>query len=392
MKEEALHTLLVARTLFEKAHDLCVVDNKYISSSGLVILQDSLELFFYASLIELGVDEKRSIKYLTIDKQIDAIKEAGIKLMKTSTISALNNSRINVKHYGKLADPVTVRTYLNTCQSVVDSLLEQVFGKTLREIMLSEMIKYDELRTYIENACKEISNGNFYEALVEVRKAIFILIERDYSIEGWREYDPADKKMSLLAVFSFYGHKAPYYTKNKDWINKNVNDPFDYIQLDHDNIRLDLIEWGVSTQDFWNIWRLTPKVFQFQKTKKWIVRGELKYFAEASTEDNALYCVDRAISLILKKQNHLDYILTLKGVYDKKLKVKALTDCNLYEKASPKSKIIRNLIKDETYDIEARVNGIDDESLYFKIFHLDPDGKRYYLGYVAFEECELIVD
>jgi hypothetical protein len=392
MKEEALHTLLVARTLFEKAQDLCAGDNKFVSSSGLVILQDSLELFFYACLIQLGVDEQRSIKYLPLDKQIEVLRGAGVKMTKTTNISALNNSRINVKHYGKLADPSTVRTYLAACQAVVDSILEQVFGKTLREIMVYDLIKEGELRTYIENACKEIDAGRYYEALVEVRKAIFILIERDYSVEEWRDYDPADRKQGLLALFGLYGYKAPYYTRNKDWIAKNVKDPFDYVQLDHDNIRLDLIEWGVSTQDFWNIWRLTPRVFYSRKSKIWIVRGELKYLAEASTEENARYCVDRAISLILKKQSHFDYILALKGSYDKKLKVKIKTDTNLYEKATTKSTVTDRLQTGSTFEVEAKVAGLNEENTYFKLAHFDTEGGKYYGGYVVFDDCELEID
>ena len=54
MKETTVNSLVVARTLFEKASGLCASDDRHLASAGLVVLQDALEVAFYALLIERG--------------------------------------------------------------------------------------------------------------------------------------------------------------------------------------------------------------------------------------------------------------------------------------------------------------------------------------------------
>lgn len=51
MKQETLRTLIVAKNFFEKADEMCSVDDKYISSSGLIVLQDAVELVLLAVLL-----------------------------------------------------------------------------------------------------------------------------------------------------------------------------------------------------------------------------------------------------------------------------------------------------------------------------------------------------
>jgi hypothetical protein len=59
MKSEVLDALLTARTLFDAARRQCAVRDRHIASAGLVVLQDAVELVFYACLIEMGVDESK---------------------------------------------------------------------------------------------------------------------------------------------------------------------------------------------------------------------------------------------------------------------------------------------------------------------------------------------
>jgi hypothetical protein len=61
MKETTVHSLIIARTLLDRAEPLCTSNDRYLASAGLVILQDALETVFFAGLIERGVDEEKAL-------------------------------------------------------------------------------------------------------------------------------------------------------------------------------------------------------------------------------------------------------------------------------------------------------------------------------------------
>lgn len=317
MKAETVQTLITARILFDKAQELCIANDKYVASAGLVILQDAVELVLYACIVELGIDQKRNVDRIGFDELLGELRKelqkTEKKIIKLQKLKAMNKERVIVKHYGHFAEPATVRNFFNSAKTSTDDLLRKVVGKDLRGVMLHEVIKAGEAKDYIQAACEAIEKGDFFDSLVNTRKAIYVEIEDEYSIEGYRDY-------SQYQDFWFPplhgGWKAPFLTQNKEWIDENVRDPFDYIRLDHDRLRLDLLEWGVTTQDFWNVWRLTPEVYRFRESKKWIMKGELKHLREAATEENAKYCLSLAITVIVNKQRHHDLSRYLSSYYE----------------------------------------------------------------------------
>jgi len=261
LKAESLNTLITAKNLLDKAHGMCTIDDSHITSAGLVILQDAVELVFWASLIELGVDEKKSLDNFSFDQLIGELRSNEIKVPKSRTIKALNKQRVIVKHYGQLAEPEVVRNYLSAANVCINEVLKQVFKKQIEEIWLHEFITNEETKSCFRKALDYLTEGKFFRALFEIRKALFIEVESDYSIVGWKDFSSQDQgSESIYDYFTRGGHKAPYSTRNKEWIEANVKEPYDYIQLDPQELRSDLLEWGVNTQDFSNLLRLTPQV------------------------------------------------------------------------------------------------------------------------------------
>ena len=82
MKTETVQTLIIARTLFDKARELCSIENKFTASAGLVILQDALELFIYACLIELGADQEEDLENFKFNQLLGELKKRGKKVIK----------------------------------------------------------------------------------------------------------------------------------------------------------------------------------------------------------------------------------------------------------------------------------------------------------------------
>lgn len=389
MKQETLNTLITARALFDKAQELCTVDDKYLASAGLVILQDALELILYASLIELDADKDTALETLTFDQLLGQLKKIGKPVKKSGTLKALNKQRVIIKHYGQIADPATVRGYYNAAKSSSDTLLKDVVGKDMQEILLDEAIKKDDIKKHIADANIAIDNKKYFEALIEIRKALYLAIENEYSVFGWKDH-PRGTITGFLELLGKGGGKAPWHTKNKEWIEEHVRDPFDYVQLDHERLRIDLLEWGVSTQDFWNLWRLTPRVYFDEESKTWQVNLDLQHFRGGATEANARYCLDRVVSVLIKKQTHLDLSRQLGYGPENSFQVRLKNDQPLYAKASTKSEVRHTLQQGQLYQADAIVPGLSEDYDFIKISHLQKDEPIMLVGYVQYESCEII--
>jgi hypothetical protein len=397
MKTESLNALITARTLFEKAQDLCLVDDKYVASAGLVILQDAIELFFYSSLIELGIDETKDLERISFNQLIGELKKENIKVPKSGTIKALNKQRVIIKHHGQNAEPTTVRNYYYVAEQSVNSVLKQVFGKSVEEIMLQELITEGESKTYITNALEAFEKGEYYQALVETRKAIFVEVENEYCIYDWKDVTTKDKiEDTLTGGLNWYfkgGIKAPVHTKNKEWIEQNVKNPFHYIQIDHDRMRMDLLEWGVSTHEFWNLWRLTPAVFRKNEKSRWIEKFETKFPTDAATKENALYCINRAISLISKMKGHFDLTRHILHTSHHEFRIEVKEKTPVYERASLVSKIIHQAEIGDVYTAYSAFEDFDGNMIFAEITNFDEEilhqtKKKSFWGYIDYSKCK----
>ena len=314
MKEETHHALLTARELFEKAQEQCFSDDKYIASTGVILLQDAVELVFITCLMEKEADEEIAFEELNFNKLLKELNKRDLKVIKSGILKSMNTTRVTIKHHGQLADPATVQNYYRAGQAASDRLLNKLFNKDLNSILLSERIKDEEPKRHIEKACALVEDKKYFDALVEVRKAIYLVIEEGYSIEGWADYDgkiPTTWQHSIIRG----GWNAPWQTRHKKWIEDNVSDPFEYIQIDHSKLRVDLLEMNVNAQEFGNLLRLTPKVFRFKKSREWITKIDLDIVGRDINEQVSRYCIDGATSLILKNKNITilfgDYMMSL---------------------------------------------------------------------------------
>lgn len=189
MKESTIHSLVIARTLLERAEPLCNSEDKYLASAGLVVLQDALEAVFFALLIEMGVDEAKNLERKSFDDLIGELKAANISVPKSGTLKALNKQRVLTKHYAQVAEPITVRTYLAAAHIAIDATTQKVLGRSIHDLFIADILSEGEAKSYLKTAEMAISEQRYLDALIETRKAIFVEFEDDYNIFGWRDYD-----------------------------------------------------------------------------------------------------------------------------------------------------------------------------------------------------------
>jgi hypothetical protein len=93
MRESTIHSLAVARTLLEQADPLCSSDDRYLASTGLIVLQDALEAVLYALLLERGIDEEKNLERKSFDELIGELKAAGVAVPRSGTLKALHKRK-----------------------------------------------------------------------------------------------------------------------------------------------------------------------------------------------------------------------------------------------------------------------------------------------------------
>lgn len=385
MKDEVLAALVTARRLLTASEALCSIRENHACSAGVVVLQDAVELVLLGALTALGVDEERSLESLSFSEMISELRRRKVTVPKSGTVKAMNKQRVLVKHYGQTLDPDTARRYLLASRVCVDGVLQHVLGKSLAEVFLHELVANAETKECLTLAQQALDETRYFEAMVEIRKALFIEIEGDHSVYGWKDRSKSDP-VGGLRRFARGGTKAPYYTRNKEWIEANVREPFHYVQLDHDRIRADLVEWGANTQDFWNLWRLTPPVFRADKESAWQVKRDPTRFAEGAVEANVRYCLDAVIALILKKQDHFDLAKYLSGTTGDSVEVTACTEpTNIYTKATTDSEMAGTVSRGTKMYVFSVVPGLGTDDTFVYVFPSEP-AQRTAFGYVSMSD------
>lgn len=376
MKPETVHTLVVARTLFEFVSRNISSDNEHIASSSLIVLQDAVELVLLSVLLEIGADQNKNLESLTFDQIIGELRHNGITVPKSGTLKAMNKQRVIVKHYGQLAEPKTVQNYVDTCHCVVNIILRQTIGLDLQSVMIHELLPDGESKELLFEASRLIDREDYFQSLLYIRRAIYVEIEIEYNIEEWSIHtdNPFERFMRR-------GHKAPHRTRSKEWIEANVKDPCDYIQIDHEQMRLDLLEWGVNTQDYWNLSRLTPKVYRRVEGEKWYHRIDTNQ--PKSTKADAEFCLDKAISIIAKKKSHDGEFRARQSVLTPLNTLEFSTDGTVLERAEMASQVIEAAPVGTTVFSERAVIGFDNKVYYYIVWQR-PQG--FVIGYVPAEQ------
>jgi hypothetical protein len=380
MKSEVLNALLTARTLFDSARTHCFVRDRHNASAGLVILQDAVELVFYACLIERGIDEAKTIEKLGFDELIGELKRVGIAVPKSGTLKAMNKQRVLVKHHAQLAEPTAVVNFYQSALVAVDAVLKSVIGKTLHHIVIADAISDAGLKGYIEDASVQIERRKYFDAMVTIRKALFLSVEREYDVREWENKEP--NSPSLLFNFS----KAPSYTKNKAWIQENVKDPISYIQLDHAQVRSDMIELGIDPEEFFNVWRLTPGVYQLENGS-WAVKTEARTGGGA-TEDNARYCLDVVIAILVSQQSRRG--LTRWSAY-RSWRARLLRRQALLSRASPDAALQGVILEiGEVCNALYQVSDFSGQYQFVCVFRIQhSEAPPLIQGYIPLDSCEI---
>ena len=357
MLPEVLDGLITARILMGNARELCFSGDRHRASAGLVSLQDAFEMIGYCCLVQLKVDELRSIDKLSFDDLLGELKLAGHAVAHSGKLKAMNKQRVVVKHHAQMAEPKAAESYWTVANRSADQLLSNVIGRTLEEIEFTLLLDEGEPRRHFEQASQDINDGRYLDGLIEIRRAIFVAIENDYNVSGWRDA-PRDGDKNALLRWSRGGWRAPAYARGAEWIKRTPQDLFDCIVIDEDDLLLQLLEAGVDPVEFKLLQHQTPRVIR-TRTREWRTRLEISgnaWLEEAGSR--------RLLSLAVEIVYRLQTARSKKHPsQSRSWKMEALFDSPVYGRASRAAEPgYGQLISGKRYECIAATWGIEDEN------------------------------
>jgi hypothetical protein len=291
MDERAVRHILLARYYLHLAADQMSSPTEPAKFVAINLYHEALEatLITCAGHLNAKIEGKSEIApYLDrIDEKL-----VGQKLPFRIKILQFNKARVSAKHYLILPDESFLKSIETVVPEFIETAIRLTFGKELSEISLIDLVEDQEVGGYIREAQAYLDASESYKCLISARKAFYLQFEKQYDIREFSDRGP----LSALSMC-----RAPYFTRNPEYIHKNVSRPGDYIVIDHSVIQSDLMKNGIDVDIFWNIWRLTPAVYRYENVR-WAVEHDFDIADDPGIKNNCIYVIDNLISITLQRE------------------------------------------------------------------------------------------
>jgi hypothetical protein len=383
--ESIIQRLILSRYFFWLAEDYARSEREVTSFSAINLLQDSTEYFLLAVAEKLEAAVKPHTKfeeYLTLID--DRLRPQSLPFR--SKLLQLNRLRVNSKHHGIRPNTTELRGLIVVVREFLEEVSREVFDTNFWSVSLSDLLKDGDVKRHIQLAEQAFKQNSYVETLVECRKAFFYEFEWSYDI---REFSDGEPDNFLAALMS----RAPHWTKNKQYIAEKVMDPFDYIVLDHERIERDIAKHGIDHQAFWNIWRLTPRVYPPRTGGDWLVEHDLTIFEPAGIENRAAYVLDTTVDVLLTKHtkersqrfvsSHTSYVVKV-----------VRSGARVYKKADRRS-MVTGIVPDDVTELTVKSScpALDGDGRFWKVLHYHGDlttmaNTHVHSGYIHDEDVE----
>lgn len=357
-----MHKLLLARRLYELARENLSAVNDLSLGIGVNLLQDAVEAFLLAvsEHVNAGIQSTTSFeKYFDL---VDA-KITPRELPFRPRLVALNKLRVNSKHYGLAPAQSEVEGLLVTVREFFDEVTQSVLGLSFATVSLIDLVRAGEAKELLRAAEEAFRSEEFDSCLINCRKAIFVRIEWSYDVADFA----VDAPPGRLGLFA-WGKRAPYFARNKEYVAKNVNDPTDYIVLDHNDVEMELMKSGMDSVSFWNVWRLTPEVYRHGADGEWVVKRDLQKLDREGIKERAEYVLDTTVNLFvaadqkragMRSPERRKYYVTLR---EERVPV--------YEKADVNSKVVETTPEGVTQlFVDFAVPALNGEGMFWHVVH-----------------------
>ncbi len=375
--------LVLCRYFLRLASDNAALHQEAASFASVTMLHDAIEIFLLAAAEQLNASISRRTEF---EQYLDKINEklAPDELPNRAALLRFNKLRVSTKHDAIRPDRDELGSFLVALKEFFETTSKKIFHVDFWTVSLIDLVNDGEAKTLLLEAEREFNEGNYAASLIEVRKAFFLSFEKAYDIKDFEEGGTDDPMFNALMS---WGNKSPYWARNKKHIKEHVNDPLDYIQLDHARVDSDLVKDGIDPTTFWNVWRLTPAVYRHKNSDAWAIKYEPKKTDTDGARERAAYAlestIDILITLTLRQRSlkwidsNTDWIINLKPGAKK-----------LYKKADRTSEVSAAIPDNvNQLSVDYSTPGLQGDGNYWHVSHFQ-DPRTHLYGYLHEDDAE----
>ena len=373
--------LVLSRYLFRMAKDQVEAQREAAAFATISLLQDSLEYFFLAAsdFLNAGIDQNTKFpQYL--DKVNERLGEGELPFRRR--LLEINKVRVNAKHHGIRPDVRELHGYIEDAAGFFQKACSNIFQIGFWTVSLLDLLDEGEAKTALEKATQNYKNSDFVGCLIECRKALFWEFEKRYDI---RQFRHEGLHGGLLGAFC----SAPYFARNKRYIDENVRDPFDFVVIDHSHLDAELARFGIENSSFWNVWRLTPRVYLSEKGAEWLVQEDPEKFEDTGIADRSSYVLETTVDVVLRKTM---YNRSLRWISPEFTDVVRTTtnDARVFAKADVNSAVVAQLPKGVELQAKYKTPSLGENGLFWRVNGSaeTPEFKGFVYGYIRVEDTD----
>lgn len=379
LNTKLLNRLLVSRHLYSMAVKSLGGKTEIHLHTTISLLQDSVEIFLLALAYHLDANIKETTGFgqylIEIDKKLTSYE-----LPFKAQVLRLNKVRVLSKHYCTLPQRSDCEEFIYLIKGFFSDVTDKVFNLDFESISLIDAIEDSSSKVFLEEAKNALLNLDYVECAISCRKAIYLEFEKKYDISHFID-QIEDKKQSFNKFLS----PAPSYAKNHEYIVKSVKQPTDFIVLDHEKLDRELEKYSIEKNMYWNVWRLTPEIYQYANGN-WAIKNDFDILDNEILTENINYIFNSTVEIILRIQDYNREIKSkTRRFYTAVLKG---NDIPVYRKADNNSDILILLPNDiKEVDTTYSVKGLKDDAVYWKVVIIMGE-EEYYDGYINSENIE----
>ena len=311
-----------------------------------------------ADYVEASIDQNTKFdKYFVDINQKIAPKELPFK----SKLLRLNRVRVDSKHYGIQPARDECARFAITVREFFDEVSNSILGATFSTVSAIDLLKEGDTKKVMLEAKEALEANDYSACAIACRKALFLEIERNYYISSYKDGKP----LGLLGGYT----KAPYYARNKQYVDESVSEPTDFIVYDHSSVNEELLTLGADNTAYWNVWRLTPEVYK-TSDGAWVIKNDFSKLDENVLADKIEYIFSATLDVVLsihrtrqatkwaeRKNYYLE--LTQEGV-------------PVYKKADKKSDVVGETPAGVLrIDTDYYVDGLNGDGVYWHVSHYE---------------------
>lgn len=370
MEERHIRQILLSRYYLELAEQQGRIGQEPARFAAINMLHEAFETALVCFVDALGADVPNTA---AIDKLVAGIEKIiGSPIPFRVQIFRFNKIRVNAKHHIVAPDGGDLKSYLAIIPEFIAELTRIVFGRAIHEVSLSDLILDDVVRSHIEVAVSAFSVGKDFDCLVACRRAIYVLFEKQYDITPFLADDGTPGTIFDPKALC----RAPFYAKSKKYIEEQVKEPFDFIVIDQAHLEGELIKDGIDTHSFWNLCRLTPRVYQ-RSDGRWANGYSSSYIGLDRAE--CAYVIDTLIRMILQRQAKRGTLRMAKLSWQM---IKVKPGSPFFNKASFNAPIVGYIPSSVAeVSISGATPSLEDDNWFYSFWHFD--GDQSLSGYIS---------